>query len=415
MNLGSLLQRALVIGLALLALLSVSRAGWNAMIGDAATPYSASIDFLWHEARTLLQGNNPYDVAPQQLATRPASPAWGRWLTPAVPSSLVFLWPYALFSYQTAVVLWFISNLLATLLILSLSFRLFLPNASRNLFVFLGIILLIGAPWRFSVGLGQHGLVCLAAFLLSFYLMRQNRTFLASIFLAFSFLKYTLIFPFLPLLLKHRYYAVIVLACSLHFGLLVFVAGWLGELPHLLIIQHLEVAMSMQSDGLVDVGSLDQALGAPLGQAGALLLGLALLTGVGWLCVVSDADDLLVLSVLSILSMVLVYHRIQDFIVLLFPLLLLVRETTAGPASAGGARLAREWPGWIFLASVPVCLVMFWVVMGVAISLEHRLNVVEIGGLRFDAGRVLENVGLLSSLPWYAALFAGVAVLAARR
>lgn len=121
-------------------------------------------------------------------------------------------------------------------------------------------------------------------------------------------------------------------AGACHVVLLVALALHLGVSPLVLTVEALKVASLLQADGTL-VGLLDISVllsDAPQWIAAvASAAVLAATAGLVWCR--PKADPLLVLATLSMVSTVILYHRIYDFVVLLFPLLFAVLRYRSHP------------------------------------------------------------------------------------
>ena len=88
--------------LIILALISIAQGLNNAIVRS-----SGSQDNQWGPSRVLLQGSNPYAVYLNQEEPHPFILSQ----YPNYPSSgLIFLWPYAIWDWPTAKVLWAFSK-----------------------------------------------------------------------------------------------------------------------------------------------------------------------------------------------------------------------------------------------------------------------------------------------------------------
>ena len=314
-----IIKKALLGVLVLGACVSLLQGLNNAILRD-----SGSQDNQWGPSRALLEGTNPYKAhldpsgSPFILCQAPNYPA----------SGLVFLWPYAMWEWPAAKTLWAISNVCFTAIILICLFRLLPQQVSSTIKVLLMTLFLMGTPWRNGVGNGQHALFTLAFFLLAVVMQPAAKKY-SGIPLAISWFKYTIAFPLSLFFAKSKKgLQTILVAAAIHGILSIFLALWTGSSPLDLLLGPIKVAQSATGRGYLDVF----AVASVLQIQSKLLPGLVaiLILVVTFAAVLRDRDTLSSLSILSIASMTVVFHRGYDFVVLVLPLAYALRERALG-------------------------------------------------------------------------------------
>jgi hypothetical protein len=310
-------RRLLLGALVAAALLSLVQ-GLRTALSDP----EGSQDNQWGPSRALLHHTDPYAAyldggraSPFILTQDPNYPA----------SGLMFLWPYAALDWPTARVLWALSNLLFTALMVFVLSRFFPPGARAESSLWLGALFLMGTPWRVTVSNGQHPLFALAFFLLAFHLLRSKRRG-SGLSLAASWFKWSLAFP-LSLVFGRfgrRGLGIVLAAAAAHAALTLFAAAWTHASVVSLLTGPLRVAQITTRPGEVDVFAVLRSLGFESRLLGGALA-LAVL-GVSFAAVARDRDALSALSTLALTSLVVVYHLIYDFVVLVIPLAYVLRD-----------------------------------------------------------------------------------------
>ncbi|MHC4713358.1 MAG: glycosyltransferase family 87 protein [Planctomycetota bacterium] len=287
----------------------------------------ASKDFKWDAARLLLMRLNPleYTIEGKPAPTDEFMP--DRLGAQEVPSAFMLILPYAFLPWPAARFLWLITNLVCTYLLLRFAFHLFAPGRSRGFYVVVAALFVAGTPWRNGITLGQHTIFSLAFFTMALWYAGRGKKDLAGVLLAFSLLKYTVTLPLLLFFLYRKYYRPVLVAFGIHLVLNLVAAAWLSVWPHVLVAQSLRASFSLAAEGYLDFKSLfvHLKLAEPPMLVGALQA--ATVAAAVVLSLRHRAGrDLLLLSALGMLSLVMVYHRPYDFVLLLFPLILVSRD-----------------------------------------------------------------------------------------
>lgn len=293
-------------------------AGVSAVAG-IANGLEDSRDLPWHEGRLLLGGLNPYAAYPEsaESGVNPAGPDLSE--SVQLPSVLVMFMPVALLDLEAAKIAWIFVNFASSALFMILAFRLFRPRGtSVHAFAVLTLTLVASTPWRVTIGNGQYGLVAMTFFLLALLFYEKRNLPAVAVFASVALLKYTLVLPFFALFLYRMRDALIVTvsAVLIHMLITVVTGVALDVSPIVLVRQSLAAAGSTTAKGSFDLYAAFAWL-AP--RAGSILPFLGSLAVIGATVVASRRrPDLRVLSIVSIASIIIVYHRIYDAFVLLF-------------------------------------------------------------------------------------------------
>ena len=145
--------------------------------------------------------------------------------------------------------------------------------------------------------------------------------------MAGAIFKYTFAVPLAFIFLFHRQWKAMAVCAGIHIGLTVALGWWTGTNPVDLVLQSMKVGTVMFSTG----GEADWAGFANwLGVAdvsGVALAGYAFFGALLFLCALTGPQDpLLKLSTFAVIANVMVYHRVYDFMTLIFPLVYAVRN-----------------------------------------------------------------------------------------
>jgi hypothetical protein len=278
-----------------------------------------SQDLQWDEARLFLDGINPYLFYLEPGRPLPDYINPGNLGLTQMPSAVLLFAPIALPSFEAAKISWILVNLAATIGFILLALRLFLPApmgwSGAAAFT---LLLMASMPWRITLGNGQYGLVAMTLFLIALHFFRERRLGLATLLSALALVKYTLVLPFFALFLYRKRDLALVLpgALAIH-ACLTALAGWMtGERPDLLVLQSLRVATSITEAGAYDVFAFHRVVAPELGRAAPLLLSAVMIAVTIATC--WRGAGLRELAAVSIVSIVIVYHRSYDAFVLMF-------------------------------------------------------------------------------------------------
>ncbi len=324
MNLKSIFCSKKFISVVLVFLTAISLA---AGIRNAVFVQVSSMDFQWDSARVLLEQKNPYEmvlshqtVDSDSYMPHPLSPN-------QFPSCLMLLWPYALFSWPIAKWLWLGSNLVFTALSLFALFKVFLKNQSPFVYLVISCLFLMSTPWRNLVGNGQHTMFSLCFFSLAL-LVLDKKPVLSGVFLALSFFKYATIIPLAIYFIYKRRFQPLFVAVGIHLCLHLFAAYWINANPIDLIKEPLMCSSGLLTDGYIDFFSLCAQMDSHIPALIPAFLSGILLLAATLVCFLNrKSNDLLVLTVLGFISVLVIYHRAYDLVIVIFPLILLFESS----------------------------------------------------------------------------------------
>jgi len=225
--------------------------------------------------------------------------------------------PLALFSFDTAKLVWIGVNIASAFAFVLLSCKLFLPGRPTILdLAAMTLFLISGTPWWITLGNGQYGLFALALFMASLFYYERRKLKAAAVLACLSSIKYTLVLPFFALFLKRKKDTALMVAAVLLFNAaLAVLAGFLVHKNPLGLAQEsLKVASSIAGAGAFDFFAFQDRI-AP--QLGPLIPALASLVVIALtVALFLNPTGLRPLSILSIVSLLIVYHRIYDGVVL---------------------------------------------------------------------------------------------------
>lgn len=314
----------------------------------------ASFDFQWDAARALLLGENPYVITAEWSHQKQAA-FLGEKLPDAMmanqpPSLLMLLWPFSWMSWAVARWAWLAANFIFTASILWSLRRLF-PTVSVYTFICLSLVFIASTPWRVVLQNGQHTLFAFSTLLLAF-IYREKSPLRSGLFLAISWFKYTLTGPFVFFWFTQKSWQGFVIACSLHLLLSVIAGIYLGEAPIPLILASFEISKTLGNAGDFDIPAV---LGPHLGMPVAYLFSLSALALTLWVWK-KNRDDITAFSLTCVVTMILSYHRIYDYSILIFPLFWI----TTQDKDAQSRILILAMFGWIIFVWFCLKLVPFF-------------------------------------------------------
>ena len=316
---------ALYVLMALLAVVSVYEGICNAL--------EMSQDFQYDAACALINGYDPYDLSldfskdriPDIEGLKQFYGYFEGMGTPQkmeanqFPSLLYILTPYALMPYIPARILWLITNLLCTGVIIGLLRNTFMSRVDERLYPVFMMLMLAGTPWRNQLGVGQHTLFAVACFILAVTVAENGReeksaagTVAAGLLLSLSYLKYTVTAPLALYFIYRRRWKEFVISLVPH-AVLTGVAAFILKEPYTdMLTKPLAVASALTGEGSIDVGVLTGGAAWSTGITAAVMLFILALA-----LMMPEGNDELFISTAALLSLVMTYHRTYDFFIMI--------------------------------------------------------------------------------------------------
>ena len=292
-----------------------------------------SQDFQYDAASALINGYDPYDMSmdfdeeslPDIKNLKGFYAYYDSLGTPQrmeanqFPSLLYILAPYALLPYDISRILWVVTNLICTAVMIWLLKKTFMTKLDERLYPVFILLMLAGTPWRNQLGVGQHTLFAVAFFLLAVYVSDRGegagtpfRIVASGLLLSLCYLKYTVTAPMALYFIYRRKWKEFLISLAPHI-LLTGVAALVLKEPYLaMIIKPLHVASALAAEGSIDIGAITG--GAP---AGLMITAAAMLFILAAALMLPEGDDELFISLAVLLSLVMTYHRIYDFFIMI--------------------------------------------------------------------------------------------------
>lgn len=316
---------ALYVLMALLAVVSVYEGICNAL--------EMSQDFQYDAACALINGYDPYDLSldfskdriPDIEGLKQFYGYFEGMGTPQkmeanqFPSLLYILTPYALMPYIPARILWLITNLLCTGVIIGLLRNTFMSRVDERLYPVFMMLMLAGTPWRNQLGVGQHTLFAVACFILAVTVAENGReeksaagTVAAGLLLSLSYLKYTVTAPLALYFIYRRRWKEFVISLVPH-AVLTGVAAFILKEPYTdMLTKPLAVASALTGEGSIDVGVLTGGAAWSTGITAVVMLFILALS-----LMMPEGNDELFISTAALLSLVMTYHRTYDYFIMI--------------------------------------------------------------------------------------------------
>ncbi len=302
--------------LIILAALSVFQGSRNAL--------HYSQDFQYDAALSLRSGINPYteSLEPTGILEKGSTAEFYRVFREAgtpqkmeanqFPSLLMLLIPVTFLPYPAARILWLILNLFFTGLIILLLRRTFFRETDRDIFNLLMLLMIAGTPWRNQIGVGQHSLFSFCFFLLAEWLAERDRKILSGLALSVSYFKYTLTAPLAVYFLYKKRYREFFISLIPHvigtcIGARMLKASFID-----MIREPLKVASALTGEGSIDIGALTGGASWSIGLTAVIML---ILVAAAFR--LPKDKDKQFFSILILMSLVMTYHRIYDFFMLI--------------------------------------------------------------------------------------------------
>lgn len=306
------IRKALLIIMILLAAVSLMQG-----IRNAARD---SQDFQWDAMKVFSLRINPYDESASMNPTGIVKELgyedyYLQMEANQFPSLLMLLLPFAPFSPLMARYIWIACNILFTILIVLLLRKTFLKEMDDYGFIILSLLMIAGTPYRNQIGVGQHTLFAFCFFLIAVYFSeyREKRSFIVtSIALFVCYFKYTLTVPLVLYFVYKKRYKEIIASVIPHAVLTAVGAWWLNDSFINMIIKPLKVSSNLSGEGSFDLTVVFG--GSAIAYVAALIVMVILL-------IISlklpEGFDCSLMSMLTLWSMVITYHRIYDFFVMI--------------------------------------------------------------------------------------------------
>ncbi|MBQ8955986.1 MAG: DUF2029 domain-containing protein [Lachnospiraceae bacterium] len=305
-----------------------------------------SQDFQYDAATALVNGYDPYDMSmdfdesrlPDIAGLKGFYEYYDGLGTPQkmeanqFPSLLYILTPYTLLPYGAARILWVVTNILCTAVIIWLLKKTFMTQVDERLYPVFMLLMLAGTPWRNQIGVGQHTLFAASFFLLAVYVSDQRdikddtdtagsgiraggsgwRVVASGLLLSLSYLKYTVTAPLALYFIYKKKWKAFVISLVPHI-LLTGTASLILHEPYTdMLIKPLRVASALAGEGSIDIGALTG--GSP---AGLIVTAAAMIFLFTVAVMMPEGNDELFISVAALLSLVMTYHRTYDFFIMI--------------------------------------------------------------------------------------------------
>src|SRR5262249_10159999 len=119
----------------------------------------------------------------------------------------------------------------------------------------LGLIglFLASTPVRTTIGNGQQGLWSFFFFLSSVHFQQRKSSSLAGLFLAASWLKYTITAPLSLIFIRHGWRTPLSVAIAIHIALTFFLGIWLSDSPFRILLDPLVLAGTIPNASMFDL------------------------------------------------------------------------------------------------------------------------------------------------------------------
>ena len=375
--------------IAVLLVLAVGSVAWGFRYGLRFK------DFHWESAALFLRGENPYqwffDGRDFQGVAVDATQA---------PSTIAFILPYGLFSHYVGNALWAVSNVvfLGMFWFFVSRFQSFRVSkfqgfkvskfqgfkvsrfqgfkvSGRETLLVLFAVFALGSPCRVVFETGQGGLFSLAFFAAAYWAMERKKPFwLVGFLMAVSLFKYTFAVPLAFIFLFRRQWKAMAVCAGIHAGLTVLMGWWTGTNPVTLVLQSMKIGTILNPCGgdadwaaMAHFMGMDIAVPSLVGYAvfGVLLFVLSF---------AGSRDSLLKLATFAVIANVMFYHRVYDFVTLVFPLIYAVLHREEKGTVARAIRYATyATVGYTFFVGKVFYMLQSPMGVPIAFALEHAL------------------------------------------
>ncbi len=296
----------ILVVVAVMALVSVVQGCRNAI--------EFSQDFQWDSIKVFSLGINPYEetLHPTGILERYGYDEYFKQIEAnQFPSLLMLLLPYTLLQPLMARYVWLASNLLFTVGIVWLLRKTFMKQMDRDVFSLLTLFMLAGTPYRNQLGVGQHTLFAFFFFLLAVFFSEKKKGQIPMILsLVFCYFKYTLTVPLALYFVYKKRWKELIASVAVHVVLTAVAAWWLGAGFFDMLIEPLQVSSALAAEGGLDFGALFNG-----SLVSVVLAGLVMIVLFAVVLLMPEENDCLVISILTLWSLIITYHRTYDFFV----------------------------------------------------------------------------------------------------
>ena len=379
----------------IILLIILSMAGAGVWVADAFVgALNDSQDNEWGPARALLNGLDPYKL--YLSCVHCTNPPFTASVAPSYPASgLMLLWPLAMLPWPMAKVIWASLNLFFGAALSFTLWRLFDPKSNWHILAVASIALFAGTPYLNNLNNGQHAVFALTCYAAALWAERNEKTALASAFLAASWFKYNMTLPLSLLFVVRRQWALLLGAIAIHVALTAFLAVWTGTNPFDLLLGPLRVAAVGISVGHLDVFGLATRmdLSTKLGSWIAAFTLTAIIAAA--LRRRRVDEDLQLLSLLSLYAYAVVYHLAYDLVILAFPLYYVLNRI--------GSWRMRSPLDRLWTVMLAVLLVWMWFA-------DHQVQLMMIRDIQWVT-RLYPSYFAATAVWFYATLAVGVALV----
>lgn len=282
------------------------------------------VDFHWESAALFLRGENPYQWFFDNRYFQ------GVWVDATqAPSTIAFILPFGFFSHYVGNALWSVANVVFFFVLSYFVWKTFFAD-DLTLAIVIMAVFALGVPYRNCIGNGQHGMISMAYFAVAYWAMERKKSFwLVGFLMAGALFKYTFAVPLAFIFLFRRQWKAMAVCAGIHIGLTLALGWWTGTNPIALVLQSMKVGTALNTvGGDADWGGIAHWLGCEnvkaFSLAGYLFFGILLFA----YSFTGKSDSLLKLATFSVIANVMFYHRVYDFITLIFPAIYVVKNVS---------------------------------------------------------------------------------------
>ena len=300
---------------------------WKLAYVTAMKYPNGQFDFQWDAAKLLTEKINPYIESLYHNTAYDGKyiPFFGKVEANQFPSMLWCLFPYTFFNVINAKNAWYITNCVCTVGSILIG-RILCKNINKKDYILAILLVLCSSSYESLMGVGQHTIFSLFFFLLSMWICdkyyNKNSIIwitLASFFLGVSWFKYTITLPITGYFIYKKWIKPVIGALAFHIGLMCFSSYWLSCSIKDLIVFPLKISFMLENKGFIDLGVWIECSLIRI----TIMIVMVLLAIICTMRARKE-DSLLVLSILSLTSLLIVYHRRYDYIILIFLLLYVI-------------------------------------------------------------------------------------------